>query len=75
MTQWTVHLEEDPETGELIMPFPPDLLAQVGWDFGDTLLWEDMHNGSWSLRKAEVGTSEDASERTGRSNSSTIDES
>ena len=75
MTQWTVHLEEDPETGELIMPFPPDLLAQVGWDFGDTLLWEDMHNGSWSLRKAEAGTSEDASERTGRSNSSTIDES
>jgi len=37
MTSWTVTLEEDPETGELIMPLPPDLLNQVGWDFGDTL--------------------------------------
>ena len=73
MTHWTIKLEEDPETGDLIMPLPTDLLNQVGWDFGDTLLWEDMHNGSWSLRKAENGISEDATERTGRSNTSTID--
>jgi len=53
MTSWTVTLEEDPETGELIMPLPPDLLNQVGWDFGDTLIWEDMHNGSWTLKKDE----------------------
>lgn len=53
MSNWTLTLEEDPETGELIMPLPPDLLNQVGWDFGDTLIWEDMHNGSWSLRKKE----------------------
>jgi hypothetical protein len=51
---WTIKLEEDPATGELIMPFPPDLLAQVGWDFGDTLIWEDMQNGSWSLKKKET---------------------
>jgi len=30
---WTITLEEDPATGELIMPFPPDMLAQVGWVF------------------------------------------
>lgn len=59
MNKWTITLEEDPATGELIMPFPPDLLAQVGWDFGDTLIWEDLHNGSWSLRKKEDGTSTD----------------
>lgn len=58
---WTITLEEDPQTGELIMPFPPDLLAQVGWDFGDTLIWEDMNNGSWSLRKQD-GTSTDTTE-------------
>lgn len=57
--RWTITLEHDPETGELIMPFPPDLLAQVGWDFGDTLRWEDCHNGTWSLRKVEDGTSKD----------------
>lgn len=38
--KWTVELIEDPETGELVLPFPPDLLAQVGWDFGDTLVWD-----------------------------------
>jgi hypothetical protein len=61
MNNWTVTLETDPETGELIMPFPPDMLAQVGWDFGDTLIWEDMNNGSWSLRKKD-GTSTDTTE-------------
>ncbi len=37
---WTVQLVEDPETGELLLPFPPDMLAQVGWDFGDTIEWD-----------------------------------
>lgn len=54
MTHWTITLEEDPETGDLVMPFPPDMLAQVGWDFGDTLIWEDMGNGSWTLTKKET---------------------
>lgn len=54
MNHWTITLEEDPATGELVMPFPPDMLAQVGWDFGDTLIWEDMGNGSWSLSKKEI---------------------
>lgn len=37
---WVVTLTEDPETGELLLPFPPDMLAQVGWDFGDTIEWD-----------------------------------
>jgi hypothetical protein len=53
LSSWTVTLEEDPATGDLILPFTPDMLAQVGWDFGDTLVWEDLHNGSWSLTKKE----------------------
>lgn len=61
MTHWTVKLEEDPETGDLIMPIPTDCLNQVGWDIGDTLLWEEMGNGSWSLRKQDSGNDEDAS--------------
>jgi|NOAtaT_7_FD_contig_31_7289173_length_297_multi_5_in_0_out_0_1 hypothetical protein len=62
MNNWTIKLEEDPKTGDLIMPLPPDLLNQVGWDFGDTLIWEDMQNGSWSLRKKDDGTPTDSSE-------------
>lgn len=53
MTTYTVKLEEDPATGELIMPFPPDLLNQMGWDFGDTLEWHDNQDGSFSLTKKD----------------------
>jgi hypothetical protein len=53
-TKWTVKLEEDPVTGDLILPFTPDMLAQVGWDFGDVLTWKDNNDGSWSLFKKET---------------------
>jgi hypothetical protein len=59
MTRWVITLETDQETGDLIMPFTPDMLSQVGWDIGDKLLWEDMHDGSWTLKKIEDGTSND----------------
>ena len=62
MNHWTIKLETDPETGELVMPFPPDLLAQVGWDFGDTLIWEDLQDGRWSLKKKDDGTTGDATD-------------
>lgn len=52
--RWTITLETDPYTGELIMPLPPDALAQMGWDFGDTLVWTDNHDGSWSITKKEA---------------------
>jgi hypothetical protein len=56
MTQkrWTVKVEEDPETGDLILPFSPDMLAQVGWDFGDIIQWKDNNNGSWTLTKKDT---------------------
>ena len=54
--KWTITLEEDPETGELILPFPPDLLEQSGWKEGDSLLWIDNNDGSWSLVKEELTT-------------------
>lgn len=61
MSRWTIKLEEDAETGDLIMPFTPDMLSQVGWDIGDTLLWEEMSHGVWSLKKVEDGISENTS--------------
>lgn len=51
--KWTVELVEDPETGELLLPFPPDALAQVGWDFGDTLVWDMQDDGSVVLTKKD----------------------
>ena len=49
---WIVELEEDPETGDLVMPLPPAILKELGWDIGDTLTWDqDKETGSWSLTK------------------------
>jgi hypothetical protein len=50
-TSWTVTVEEDPETGDLVMPLPQDFLDQQGWVEGDTLDWKDNEDGSWTLSK------------------------
>jgi len=50
---WTVQIQEDGKTKELYLELPPDALAQVGWDIGDTLLWEELDHGNWSLRKKD----------------------
>jgi hypothetical protein len=39
-TKWVIEVEEDPETHDLMLTFPPDALAQAGWDFGDELEWK-----------------------------------
>jgi nitrous oxide reductase accessory protein NosL len=54
MTTWTLLVEEDPETKDLILQFPDDLLEQAGWKEGDTLEWTDNKDGSYSLKKKEV---------------------
>jgi hypothetical protein len=36
---------------ELFIELPPDALNQVGWDIGDTIIWEDLGNGSFKLKK------------------------
>lgn len=49
-TTWIIDLEEDPETGDLIMPLPDALLEAQGWRIGDTLVW-DFQNGAATLTK------------------------
>jgi hypothetical protein len=53
-TSWTLTIEEDPETGDGILTFPEDMLAQTGWQEGDVLQWKDLGDGSWSLEKKSV---------------------
>lgn len=52
-TSWTVTVEEDPETGELILPLPQELLDSKGWMEGDELEWIDNQDGTWTLEKVE----------------------
>jgi len=51
---WTIQVQENNKTKELFIELPPDALAQVGWDIGDDLIWEDLGNGSWSIAKKEL---------------------
>lgn len=53
MKTWSIIVEEDPETGDSVLTFPPDLLEEAGWKEGDVLVWTDLNNGSWSLTKKE----------------------
>ena len=55
-TKFTVTLEEDPESGDLIMPFPDGLCESLGWDIGDKLDWQDNKDESYSLSKKKPET-------------------
>ena len=50
---WEIIVEEDPETGELILPFPKDFLETQNWKEGDELEWIDRGDGSWEIKKLD----------------------
>ena len=52
-------LETDPETGELMLIIPPDLLSQMGWIEGTELFWIDNEDGSYSLKEKKNESSEE----------------
>jgi len=51
MKKYTVTLVEDPETGDVILPFPEEMLKEVGWAEGDVLSWHDNKDGTFSITK------------------------
>jgi len=52
MTRWIVTLEQDVETGELILPLPDEALTLQGWHAGDILTWTvDTESGAITLTK------------------------
>jgi hypothetical protein len=53
-TNWTVVVEEDPETGDLMLPFSDEMLTSLGWKEGDVLTWTVKTNGSIILSKKET---------------------
>ena len=56
--KWTVTIEEDKETGELLLPFPPDLLSQMGWIEGTELFWQDQEDGTYIITEKKNESSE-----------------
>lgn len=52
-TTWIIELEEDPETGDVIMPLPDELIKAQGWEIGDVLEWDvNRETGEISLKKS-----------------------
>jgi hypothetical protein len=50
---WTVEIQENGKTKELFLEFPPGCLDQVGWDVGDNLIWKELDDKTWSIRKKD----------------------
>ena len=48
---YTVRIELD-DNGEECLPFPDELLAELGWQPGDTICWRPEGDG-WVLTKRE----------------------
>jgi len=51
-----VQVEKDSD-GELVLPFPEDLIKELGWNIGDTLQWIDNNDGTFSIKKHENSNS------------------
>ena len=51
MIKKIVNIVEDPDTGELMLDLGMELCAELGWQEGDTLDWQDQKDGSWMIRK------------------------
>lgn len=48
---WQVTIESVPDSDDLILPLPQELLDLKGWKEGDELEWIDNENGTWTLKK------------------------
>jgi hypothetical protein len=57
--RYSLEVKYDSENGDHYLQFTPDMLRQVGWDFGDTIVWKDNQDGSFTLsKKVEDSTSD-----------------
>jgi len=51
---WVVEVQQDEETKEMFLEFPHGSIDSLGWDIGDTLLWEQLpDDGGYILRKKD----------------------
>lgn len=48
---YEVITQEDPETGDLLLPIPQELLDKMGWQEGDEIEWKVDTQGRWVLSK------------------------
>lgn len=49
--RYEVITQEDPETGDMLLPIPPQLLEDLGWKEGDELDFDIRKDGTIILKK------------------------
>jgi len=49
--RYEVITQEDPETGDLLIPLPPQLLAEMSWKEGDELDFQIDDQGKVIIKK------------------------
>ena len=50
--RYEVITHEDPETGDIILPIPLELMNTMGWSEGDQLDFKQDDQGRWVITKA-----------------------
>lgn len=54
-SSYTVTLEEDPETQDLILPFPDSLIKELQWEINDTLSFElNTHSPGFTIKNISL---------------------
>ena len=56
---WTTELIEDPDTKEILLTFPEDLIKELEWEEGTLLCWSITTDNKLMFVKAEEQDSED----------------
>jgi len=56
---WTTKLVEDPDTKEILITFPEDLVKEMEWEEGTLLCWSITTDNKLMLKKAVGEDSED----------------
>jgi hypothetical protein len=51
-TRYEVITQEDEVTGDLLLPIPPQLLAQLGWSEGDEIDFAINEEGKYILKRS-----------------------
>lgn len=55
---YEAQVKEDPQTGDLYIELDDELVESLGWEEGDTLIWEGNHS-TYYVRKKNVSTVEE----------------
>lgn len=50
--RYEVIIQEDPETGDLILPIPQPVLDSLGWKEGEEIEFDVRQDGSFTLQRA-----------------------